>query len=125
MSRRTPGSWARACHEDQGLLGPWSDWYEDRGDLRRAGAVRWLARAGRWPFLAFTDTYDWWREGWFVADQEPHHSDLPRALWDALAGGAPTHSACREYRTPEAAVLDLLRVWTPERARGEPCRPPS
>ena len=124
--RRTPGSWVRECHHDRSGLLPFADWLEDQGEDRRALAVRWLASTGRWP-TPRTERTDYWSGGWLwwigasYTDDRP--SLIPANLWHALALMYKANTRSRHtlaYVTPEAAVLDLLRVWTPEMIEGAP-----
>lgn len=123
--RRTPGSWARACHLERGLLPLWACWWQDeRDDPRRADAVRWLAAAGKWP-LDVRDPgsrdcrrpWEWDADDGGWDDTTPAHCLLPQALHEALGANAAGWFRVN-YRTPEAAVLDLLRAWRPELVEG-------
>jgi hypothetical protein len=118
---RTPESWAAACHEDRGLLPLFTCWLQDEcDDPRRAAAVRWLAEHEKWP-LAWARVSWWWKDdGGWDAGGLMERCLLPARLYEALpfrAAKKTRDGLGRRYHAPGAAVLDLLRVWTPELVR--------
>lgn len=104
-----------------------ADWYEERGEVAAAAALRWAIGRGLHPFRynrkasslavhgpSWNDGWYWWAvEGAYWAEWgHPRPCQLPRKLWDLLPHSfAHEPSVFKEYPTRRAAYEALFAAF--------------
>ncbi len=113
--------WAalEAAPEDWTLMLVLADALEEQGDVRAAGAVRWMSVNEKRPRGGSDDegrpgVFEWW-DRYVNSDSsvpEDESSDLPRELYAALPKKPMPHQILvRQYGTVRDAVSDLIAAW--------------
>ncbi len=102
-----------------------ADWFEEHGNARSAGCLRWAVAGGRTPFRYHHSAplryhYEGWHDGWYwwVTEAEllswghPRTCRLPHRLWHCLPhSGAYLPATFKQYPTARAAYEALLDAW--------------